>query len=143
MKKCLLFLFVMCFIATTGRIYGQVSDGAIATFESTEINYGKIEKGSNPIRIFKFRNSGNTPLVITKAQSSCGCLVATYPKEPIMPGATGEIVAKYDTNRPGPFTKYITVSSNQVFDIKLVVSGDVVNNSSTPDSNDSRINRRK
>jgi hypothetical protein len=79
---------------------------------STEWNYGTIEQSSTGVRFFKFSNTGQAPLVISNAKGSCGCTVPSYPKEPIMPGASGYIKVKYDTKRVGPFTKYVTLTTN-------------------------------
>lgn len=81
-------------------------------FESETIDYGTIEKGADGVRVFKFKNTGDAPLIITKVKSSCGCTVPKKPEEPIMPGMTGEIQVKYDTNRVMPIRKTITVTSN-------------------------------
>jgi hypothetical protein len=96
-------------------------------FESLEVNYGNIEKGADGVRIFKFTNSGAAPLIISNAQGSCGCTVPTYPKEPIMPGETGEIRVKYDTQRVGAFTKYVTLTTNATSNTstQLKIFGDV------------------
>ena len=83
-------------------------------FETEVIDYGKIELNSNGVRVFKFKNVGKSPLVISHIKSSCGCTVPKKPTEPIMPGETGEIEVKYATNRPGGFSKMITVNSNVV-----------------------------
>lgn len=83
------------------------------TFEDTTVDYGTIEQNGEPFRVFKFTNTGNAPLVITNAKGSCGCTVPTYPKEPIAPGATSEIKVRYDTSRVGPFTKRITINTNE------------------------------
>lgn len=79
---------------------------------TTEWNYGTIEKSSTGVRFFKFSNTGKAPLVIQGAKGSCGCTVPSYPKEPIMPGESGYIKVKYDTKRVGPFTKYVTLTTN-------------------------------
>jgi len=81
-------------------------------FETDVIDYGKIEAAADGVRVFKFKNIGKSPLVISRVQSSCGCTVPEKPEEPIMPGANGEIKVKYDTNRQGGFSKEITVFSN-------------------------------
>jgi len=96
-------------------------------FESLEVNYGNIEKGADGVRVFKFTNSGAAPLIISNAQGSCGCTVPTYPKEPIMPGETGEIRVKYDTQRVGAFTKYVTLTTNATSNTstQLKIFGDV------------------
>lgn len=88
------------------------TDGAQMEFEATTVDYGTIEQGSDPYRFFNFANTGNAPLVITNAKGSCGCTVPTYPKEPVPPGESGEIKVRYDTNRVGPFTKRVTLTTN-------------------------------
>lgn len=81
-------------------------------FKSETVDYGEIEKGADGIRVFEFTNTGDAPLIISKVSSSCGCTIPKKPEEPILPGKTGEIQVKYDTNRVGPIRKAITVISN-------------------------------
>ena len=81
-------------------------------FERKIVDYGAIEKGSEGVYDFKFKNIGKTPLIISNVKGSCGCTVPSAPKEPIMPGASGVIKVKYDTNRVGPISKTITITSN-------------------------------
>lgn len=88
------------------------AEGAGIVFDSETIDYGTIAHNADGNRKFEFTNNGNKPLIITNAQGSCGCTVPTTPKEPIAPGAKGTIGVKYATDRVGPFTKTVTVSSN-------------------------------
>lgn len=88
------------------------AEGAGMVFDSETIDYGTIAHNADGNRKFEFTNNGNKPLIITNAQGSCGCTVPTTPKEPIAPGAKGTIGVKYATDRVGPFTKTVTVSSN-------------------------------
>lgn len=81
-------------------------------FERKIVDYGAIEKGSEGVYDFKFKNIGKSPLIISNVKGSCGCTVPSAPKEPIMPGASGIIKVKYDTNRVGPISKTITITSN-------------------------------
>jgi hypothetical protein len=81
-------------------------------FETDVIDYGKIELNADGLRVFKFKNAGKSPLIITRIQSTCGCTVPKKPEGPIMPGKTGEIEVKYATNRVGGFNKTITIFSN-------------------------------
>jgi hypothetical protein len=75
-------------------------------------DYGTIKQGGNGECEFKFTNTGKEPLVITNCQGSCGCTVPQCPPEPILPGKSGIIKVKYDTNRPGGIYKTVTVNSN-------------------------------
>jgi hypothetical protein len=109
-------------------IITQIGMAQNIQFETFEINYGDITKGANGIREFKFTNVGSVPLIIQDAKGSCGCTVPTYPKEPIMPGASSVIKVKYDTQRVGPFTKYITLTTNDVNNssVKLSIKGNIL-----------------
>ena len=90
----------------------QAQESAKIEFKSEVIDYGEIKKGSDGIRVFEFTNTGNIPLVITDVTSSCGCTIPEKPEGPIAPGENGEIKVKYDTSKPGPIRKTITVYSN-------------------------------
>ncbi len=101
-------------------------------FESQTIDYGTIEKGADGVRVFKFKNTGDAPLIVTKVKSTCGCTVPKKPEEPIMPGMTGEIEVKYDTNRVMPIRKTITVTSNaETPTVALKIKGNVIDPSKT------------
>lgn len=101
-------------------------------FKSDVIDYGTIEKGADGVRIFEFTNTGDAPLIISDVKSTCGCTVPKKPDGPIMPGETGEISVKYDTNRVNPIRKTITVSSNaETPTIALKIKGLIVDSSKT------------
>ncbi len=90
----------------------EVSGGAQMTFEATEINYGTIAQGADGERSFKFKNTGNEPLIISNARGSCGCTVPLWPQKPINPGESDVIKVKYDTQRIGPINKAVTINAN-------------------------------
>jgi hypothetical protein len=76
-------------------------------------DYGKIAEGQKLEVLFRFKNTGSKPLVIESVRPSCGCTVADPPKEPIAPGAEGEIKGSFDSNgKSGQQHKSITVMAN-------------------------------
>lgn len=98
-------------------------------FDQTIHNFGAFS-GKDPkvSCVFTFTNAGDAPLIINQAVPSCGCTIASYPKEPIMPGKKGEIKVSYDgTNKfPGHFKKSITVRTNGVTEMtRLYIEGDM------------------
>jgi len=100
------------------------------SFKNETVDYGKIVKGSDGVRVFEFTNTGDAELVITNVKSSCGCTVPKKPEEPIAPGASSSIEVKYDTNRVGPIRKTVTVYSNADEPIKaLKIKGEVLSSS--------------
>ena len=105
-----------------------MSNGAKIKFESEVADYGIIEKNGDGNREFKFTNIGKESLILLNVNSSCGCLVASWPKEPIAPGKSGVIKAHYDTSRIGKFEKTLTVQSNDAERpaIVLKVKGEVL-----------------
>ncbi|TYB73913.1 DUF1573 domain-containing protein [Bizionia gelidisalsuginis] len=122
-------LFTLLFV---GLISFAATAQAKIEFKSTTIDYGTIEKGADGLRSFEFTNTGDAPLIISKATSTCGCTVPTPPKEPIMPGKTGKIDVKYDTKRVMPIRKTITVISNaETPTVALKIKGEVVDPSKT------------
>lgn len=123
MKNILTFL-LLSFIGLQVQAQDKV---AKIEFESTVIDYGTIEKGADGVRVFKFTNTGNAPLIVSKVKSSCGCTVPKKPEQPILPGKTGEIQVKYDTNRVMPIRKTITVTSNaDTPTVALKIKGTVI-----------------
>jgi len=130
MKKVITF-FVLGLLS-----FGLTAQEKVAKieFKTEVIDYGTIEKGSDGVRVFEFTNTGDAPLIISSVRSTCGCTVPKKPEEPIMPGETGQIEVKYDTNRVNPIRKTITVISNADRPtIALKIKGTVV------DSNKSSV----
>ena len=85
----------------------------IEWLDSSYRDFGKITEGQKLDVSFRFRNTGNRPLVIAHVQPSCGCTVAEQPKEAIAPGAEGQIRASFNSEgRPGVNHKTLYVTSN-------------------------------
>lgn len=125
MKKLLL---LAAFVGFSTVSFAQAKIEFIA--KDNTIDYGTVTKeADNGMRTFEFKNTGNQPLMITNVQSTCGCTVPSFPREPIMPGNTGKIDVKYNM-APGPIRKTITVESNAVnYDggkVPLKIKGEVV-----------------
>jgi len=99
----LLFLFSFCTFA---------QQPAKIKFDTELIDYGTVNYQGDGNRVFKFTNVGAEPLILSSVQSSCGCLVPTWSREPVKPGASAVIKVRYDTGRVGNFEKTVTVNSN-------------------------------
>lgn len=84
----------------------------VMTFDKAEHDFGTIEQGAAQETVFKFTNTGNAPLIITDAKSSCGCTVPNPPKEPIAPGESSELLVKFNGAGQNQVTKTITVTAN-------------------------------
>ena len=91
----------------------QAKNLPVMTFENREHDFGTIQSGAPQETTFSFTNTGNAPLIITDAKSSCGCTVPEYPKNtPIAPGETGELLVKFNGSGQNQVIKTITVTAN-------------------------------
>lgn len=90
------------------------SKSADMLFENNIIDLGKLEsKQTKADTVFRFTNSGQSPLVIYSVEVSCDCTDIEYSKKPIMPGERSEIYVEYDHKKVlGTFYKAIQVYAN-------------------------------
>ncbi len=84
----------------------------VMTFAESEFDFGEMEGGTNVEHIFKFTNTGKAPLVIVDAKGSCGCTVPSYSKDPVAPGAEGELLVKFNGSGKNQISKTVTVTTN-------------------------------
>lgn len=99
----------------------QATNGPGLTFEATEHNFGDIKQGDVVEHTFKFTNTGTQPLVIERVDVTCGCTTPNWTKEPVMPGKTGFVTAKFNSaGKMGQQKKAITVHSNAADGAKYV-----------------------
>ncbi|REJ82514.1 MAG: DUF1573 domain-containing protein [Bacteroidetes bacterium] len=96
-----------------GEVINENKNQAEFKFDNEEHNFGTIIQGESTTHEFKFTNTGNEPLIITKAEGTCGCTVPLFPKEPIMKGQTGVIKVTFNSSgKMGLQDKTVTITSN-------------------------------
>ena len=108
-------------------VSAQTKDANIS-FDEEVHDFGKINEADGSVTVnFSFTNTGSVPLMIKQVHASCGCTAPSWSKEPVLPGKKGFVGATYNpVNRPGPFTKTITVISNAATANKvLTIKGEV------------------
>jgi hypothetical protein len=94
---------------------GNNDNTAMPAFEFTKEfhDFGRIIEGEQVSFGFKFKNSGNALLLISKVSSSCGCTVASFPDKPMKPGEEGVITVSFDSRgRRGSQLKTVTLMAN-------------------------------
>jgi hypothetical protein len=75
---------------------------------------------------FRFKNTGETQLIIDNIRSSCGCTATDWSMEPLMPGAESEIEVEFDAKKKGYFYKKIKVYFNGIKKPEILsIEGDV------------------
>lgn len=83
------------------------------TFEETEFDFGQVPDGEKVSHVYKFKNTGSEPLILSNAKGSCGCTVPKWPKEPIAPGEGGEITVEFNSkNKKGKRNQKVTITAN-------------------------------
>lgn len=129
------FSFALYVIATIGfftnasaQLVSNASSGAELTVDKTVHDYGTIEQGAQGECVFVISNTGSEPLIISECKGSCSCTVPDWPREPIAPGKSAQIVVKYDTNRVGPINKTVRITSNATNSpvTTLTIKGNVI-----------------
>lgn len=96
----------------------------------TEHDFKEVKRYNAQKIEFKFKNTGDKPVLITNAEASCGCTKLEYSKAPIMPGKEAIISTVFDAKELGVFQKSVTIYTNipaphDVYELKLY--GEVVN----------------
>jgi len=106
--------FIVGLILVMGTIISVNAQFQYPNFkwENTEHDFGKIQHLDPVVYEFEFTNKGQSPLVISEVEGSCGCTVAEYTKDPVMPGNKGKVKATFDAAAMGKFRKSIKVVAN-------------------------------
>jgi len=83
------------------------------TFEEQRFNFGTVTEGEKVAHTFSFTNTGDEPLILSNARGSCGCTVPKWPREPIAPGESADVVVEFNTqNKRGNRSQKVTITAN-------------------------------
>jgi len=128
MKQIGFILFAL--VLSVGFVTAQEAKKAPkAEFEKIVHEFGKVAENAGTVTCeFKFKNTGDAPLIIQRVRTTCGCTTPDYTKEPILPGKEGTIKVTYSTvGRPGTFDKEVTIFTNVPDAIyKVRIKGEVI-----------------
>ncbi len=92
---------------------GKMPEPTTVKFDKTVHDFGRINEGELAKTVFKFTNTGKTPLIISNAQGSCGCTVPKWPQHPVKAGQTEEIAVEFNSSgKNGQNEKTVTVTAN-------------------------------
>lgn len=103
-------------------------------FDKLEHDFGTIKEGDRVEYNFHFTNTGQEPLIIEKADATCGCTVPLYPKDPIPAGQGGDIRVSFDSKgKKNKQSKFVTVTANtEPLTTKLNITADVIPDPNAP-----------
>ena len=103
---------------------------ATMDFDKMSYDFGTIKEGEKVETAFVFTNNGETDLLITRAQGTCGCTVPDYPKTPIKPGEKATMTVSFNSaGKAGMNNKAVRISANtktgtEMLSIKVNVTPD-------------------
>ena len=119
---------------TTASTATAKAAGPQIKFMEEKYDFGSIKQGDIVDHVFKFKNTGTQPLVISNIGVSCGCTTPDWTKEPVMPGKTGMVSAKFNSaGKMGMQTKVLTIESNSASGASTVsLVGEVKDASAMP-----------
>ncbi len=99
-------------VEVAGDVVASTAKFPVMEFVELEHDFGTIDQGTNVEYLFKFKNTGDAPLVVVDAKSSCGCTVPTWSRESIPPGGEGEMLVKFNGSGQNQVSKTVTITAN-------------------------------
>ncbi|MCF8243679.1 MAG: DUF1573 domain-containing protein [Saprospiraceae bacterium] len=114
------FLFPLVFLFQTQI----VTEPTFEWVTPTTHDFGDLELSVPAPHEFKFKNTGDAPLIIDNVRSICGCTATEWTETPVLPNEEGIIKVEFDARKAGYFYKKVTVYFNgQKKGEKLYVEG--------------------
>jgi len=111
-----LFILLAATLLTSSIHSQQTNSGSFVEIkfpDGNTIDFGTMQEGFQAVKNINFVNTGNEPLNLSLAKSSCGCIIAELPKQAIGPGASANIKVSFNSiGRGGEITKTLTIQSN-------------------------------
>lgn len=96
-------------LAAAGSPAGVTSGASVQWLGPQRHDFGVLTAGSPASHLFLFKNTGDSPLQVETARSTCGCTATGWPEEPVLPGQSAAVRVEYDAAKPGRFQKKVTV----------------------------------
>lgn len=85
----------------------------ITLLEKGAFDFGTLTEGDTVEHVFKFKNTGEFPLIINNITASCGCTTPEWPREPIAAGKESFVRVRFNSrNKAGVQSKTVTIYAN-------------------------------
>ena len=101
----------------------------VMLFDTLIHDFGTIIEGERVVCYFDYTNPGGGDLIINGVETSCGCTIPRWSREPLKPGGKETLELIFDASgRSGEQRKRITVKSNASNqEVRLTVRAKVIN----------------
>lgn len=127
--KAILFTLALLFLVSATFAQGTLQ------FKEKEIKLKNLKADNNPTEVvYKFKNTGNQPVILTRVSPIATQLKAEWDKAPIAPGKSSEIKISFNTTQiPETFNYNITVFCSDGAREQLNLSASIVDNPAKPE----------
>lgn len=109
-----LFLSILygCF-SVNGQTTQGPKNGPVILFAEQSHDFGDIVQGQKVAFVFKYKNTGTEPLIVSEVITTCGCTATQWYKSPLAPGKEAELSVTFNSDgKMGRQNKVITILSN-------------------------------
>ena len=105
-------LAILCSLLASISLAAQSGNPDLKV-DSKLFDFGTIDEAAGRVsHTFRLTNIGSEPIVIVSVRTGCRCVTAVAPTKPIAPGATADLIVRFDpAGRSGSFHKEVTVVS--------------------------------
>ncbi|MFN4147121.1 MAG: DUF1573 domain-containing protein [Runella sp.] len=120
-KRCFFILFSTLLLVSCGSNQDQSATGSLddklPRMEFLEdiknFDFGTLKEGQEVEHSFKFKNTGDFPLIINNVSASCGCTIPQWPRDPIGPGEEAAILVRFNSRgKVGSQLKTVSIFAN-------------------------------
>ncbi len=123
-------VFCAAVVAAAGAWAASSPDsGPRIDVDETNYSFGRVPDDRAVEHVFRVKNAGNKPLVVSRVRSSCGCAAAMMESSVIQPGETGKLRVSFNpTRQKGTVTRSISVYSNDTDNptVNISISAQIV-----------------
>ncbi len=103
------YLLLLLLLLSCGSVFAD----PLVVVDRLNYDFGEIIQGAKIDTIFRFQNSGDQVLEISRLRSSCGCTAALLSTKKLVPGAIGELRVTFDSGGfRGAVQKRVTFETN-------------------------------
>lgn len=107
MKKILLLLSLIAIIVPYA--YCHVKSDSIIVIEPEVVDIGEVGRLEKKEFLVTIKNTSDKPVVITRIETSCGCIKIKWSKKPLNPNESRKIECSYRSKDKGTFYKEVSI----------------------------------
>jgi hypothetical protein len=108
----------------TGKKTATQEKTTTVELEKMAHDFGSIKTGESSYAVFRLKNTGDYPLIISRVVTSCGCASAEWEKQPVAAGQVTEVMVEMRPDEEGFFSKTAEVHCNaKGSPLRLTING--------------------